>query len=168
MGLPKARKRWTRPKGEEFFLCLHQLGPNQIELSQSHSKKSLHLQELIKMNSWIWRLHLPPLLVFSQYKNARTVANFLWFQHFSYHIIKMQWESCTCLYYSLKLAGRGQQLCLLLGVTLAGNTEGEQRLCWLSTDPELPFSHSSPSHPHLLGWFCMGRHWWKGWKASSY
>lgn len=80
------------------------------------------------MNSWIWRHHLPPLLVFPNIKSARTVANFFWFQHFSYHIIKMQWESCICLYYSFKLAGRGQQLCLLLGVTLAGDTHGEQKV----------------------------------------
>lgn len=35
----------------------------------------------------------------------------------------MYWESLPCLYYSFKLAGRGQLLCLLLGVTLAGDTQ---------------------------------------------
>lgn len=34
----------------------------------------------------------------------------------------MYWESRPCFYYSFKLAGRGQLLCLLPRVTLAGDT----------------------------------------------
>lgn len=79
-------------------------------------------------------------------KNARTVANFFWFQQFSYHTIKMHWESHPCLYNSFKSAGRGQLL-FIAGCYFGWKySKGMQRLCWLSTDPELPFLYFLDPH----------------------